>query len=49
MNTEPCNNNPRNLEKEKRNNLQIITDKFQIDDNRKINPVKKDLIYIGSI
>ena len=48
MNTEPCNNNQRNLEKEKRNNLQIITDKIQIDDNRKINSVKKDLIYIGS-
>ena len=48
MNTEPSNNNQRNLEKEKRNNLQIITDKIQIDDNRKINSVKKDLIYIGS-
>ena len=51
MNTETSNNNQRNLEKEKRkkiNNLEIITDKIQLDNNRNINSVKKDLIYLGS-
>ena len=48
MNTELWNNNPKNLEKEKRSNLEIITDVIQINNNRKINSVKKDLIYIGS-
>ena len=48
MNTQPRNNNTRNLEEEKRKNLEIITDKNQIDNNRKINSSKKDLIYIGS-
>ena len=51
MNTETSNNNPRNLEKGKRkkiNNLEIITKKNQLDNNRIINPVEKDLIYLGS-
>jgi hypothetical protein len=51
MNTETSNNNQRNLEKEKKkkiNNLEIITDKIQLDNNRKINSIKKDLIYLGS-
>ena len=51
MNTETPNNNPGNLVKEKREkiiNLEIITDKIQLDNNIKINSVKKDLIYLGS-
>jgi hypothetical protein len=51
MSSETSNNNPTNLEKEKRkkiNNLEIITDKIQLDNNRKINSVENDLIYLGS-
>ena len=51
MNTETPNNNPGNLVKEKREkiiNLEIITDKIQLNNNIKINSVKKDLIYLGS-
>jgi len=52
MNTKTSNNNPRNLQKEKIkkiNNLEIITDKIQLDNNNKIiNSVEKNLIYLGS-
>ena len=51
MKTETSNNNPSNLKIEKRkkiNILETITDKIQLDNNRKINSVEKDLIYLGS-
>ena len=53
ISTETSNNNPINLEKEKEkrkriNNLEIITDKIQLDINEKINSVEKDLIYLTS-
>ena len=49
VNTETSNNNQSNLEKRKLiNNLEIITSKIQSDNNRKINTIKKDLIYLGS-
>ena len=51
MNTETSNNNPKNLEKEKTkkiNNLEIIIDEIQLDNNKKINSVEKDLINLGS-
>ena len=52
MNAKTSNNNPRNLQKEKIkkiNNLEIITDKIQLDNNNKIiNSVEKNLIYLGS-
>ena len=49
MNTKTSNNNQINLGKRKKiDNLEIITDKIQLDNNKKINSVEKDLIYLGS-
>ena len=51
MKTETSNNNPKNLEKEKKKgitNLENITDAIQLDNNKKINSVEKDLICLRS-
>ena len=51
ISTETSSNKPVNLVKEnnkKINNLEIITDNIQLDNNRKKNSIKKNLIYLGS-